>query len=245
MFELVSFKKKCKFALTLTCLSTQCKSFYLDSKSTFLRTIGLLDFADSGDLTVFGRNVTSSLTNYPENLLFMRINYIGYVLEKPMLMFNLSALENVEFPMMLWGQHTPDYRRERAQEVLQAFGIDASSPTAVSQLSKSEQQRVAIAQALANKPRLLLLDEPTKHLSHEETIDLMNYIQDYSRQGQYVTTVMVTDNPLLCCYSNRTLMMENGAIVGTRSNYVRRRLDKAKYVQHMLECGEQMECGES
>eukprot|EP00177_Eucheuma_denticulatum_P003955 GFKZ01007145.1.p1 GENE.GFKZ01007145.1~~GFKZ01007145.1.p1 ORF type:complete len:176 (-),score=15.83 GFKZ01007145.1:582-1109(-) len=163
----------------------------------------------------------------------MRVNYIGYVLQTPALLYHLNAMENVEFPMVFWNRTPQENRQRRAQELLESFGIDASSGTPVSQLSRSAQQRVAIAQALANRPRLLLLDDPTKHLSHAETIDLMDYILEYSRQGPYVTTLMVTDNPLLCCYSNRMLMMRDGQIVKEKTHCVRRRLDKEKYVQHM------------
>lgn len=194
-----------------------------------------MEYADSGELNVFGRNVATCARNFAENLLYMRVNYIGYVLESPSLLYHLTALENVEFPMVLWSRVGQASRRSRAQGLLESFGINASSTTPVSQMSKSAQQRIAIAQAFANRPRLLLLDNPTKHLSHAETIDMMNYIHEYSRQGQYVTTLMVTDNPLLCCYSNRMLMMKNGEIVGERTNFVRRRLDKAKYVVHMTE----------
>lgn len=162
----------------------------------------------------------------------MRVNLVGYVLQPPTLLCDLTALENVEFPMILAQRRRNIYRNE-AISLLKAIGLADRINVPAWQLSKSEQQRVAIAQAFANSPLVVFLDDPTNNLNYAETIQVMDFLMAKNRETPPTAIVMVCDNVLLHCYADRILHMANGCLQRSDFHYIQRKLDKAKYVAHM------------
>jgi len=126
-------------------------------KSTLLHLLGCVDAPTSGSLLFEGRDV-ATLSDRERSLL--RLRSIGFVFQRFFLLPMLSAAENVELPMSEAGVAAAA-RRSRTRELLDYVGLSARADHRPSQLSGGEMQRVAIARALANRPRLLLADEPT------------------------------------------------------------------------------------
>ena len=129
-------------------------------KSSLLHLVGAMDRPSSGEVMVAGQ----SLTALPENALAgFRLKTIGFVFQGFNLIPNLSALENVMLPMEFAGA-APNERRRRAGALLARVGLEARASHRPRELSGGEQQRTAIARALANDPPLVLADEPTGNL---------------------------------------------------------------------------------
>lgn len=162
----------------------------------------------------------------------MRVDSMGCVLQPPILLYDLTALQNIEFPMILAGRPR-NTRHNEAILLLKAVGLANRIDAPAWQLSKSEQQRVAIAQAFANSPSIVFLDEPTNNLTHAETIHIMDFLLARNRKTPATAIVMVCDNVLLHCYADRVLYMTNGSFQKSEVHHVQRKLDKAKYVAHM------------
>src|SRR5438270_2465615 len=129
-------------------------------KSTLLNLIGGLDKPTSGEIWVDGENIAKAP---PRRLVEHRKRRIGFVFQSFNLLPQRTALENVEVPLMIDGVPRAE-RRERAQKLLEKMGLGPRTGHRPSELSGGEQQRVAIARALANKPLILLADEPTGNL---------------------------------------------------------------------------------
>lgn len=160
-------------------------------KSTLLSLIGALDKPDSGDIMVDGEDVTKmsigKLTKY-------RRQKIGFVFQGYNLIPNLTAIENVMLPMEL--NHVPKKERiERATALLEEVGLKSDRHVRVpGRLSGGEQQRVSIARALANKPRLILADEPTGNLDSQTGKVIFELLHSLSRKEN--TTIIVVTHDL-------------------------------------------------
>ena len=109
---------------------------------------------------------------------------------------------------------------------------DALTGLQPSELSGGEQQRVTIARALANKPEILLLDEPTGDLDTKNTIEIMDLLLEINQQQQ-TTCVMVTHNPDIECYADRVLYVSDGKFVSQALNYTQSRLVYDEYIQYL------------
>ncbi|MDD5472644.1 MAG: ABC transporter ATP-binding protein [Candidatus Methanoperedens sp.] len=175
-------------------------------KSTFLNMVGMLDTPTSGEIHINGYDVTKISSSMRAEY---RLKHIGFVFQFFNLFMELTALENVMFPMML--SNHPFYE-ERAEELLDMVGLKARINHLPSELSGGEQQRVTIARALANKPKLLLTDEPTANLDTKTTKEIMELFLRLNKE-QRQTIIMVTHNPELGAMADRIIHFRDGVVV--------------------------------
>ncbi len=175
-------------------------------KSTLLNMIGALDRPTSGQVLVNGESLATV-----RDLDAFRARTVGFIFQLHNLIPTLTARENVEVPMM--GQSVGrGARRQRAEELLALVGLADRMGHLPNQLSGGERQRVAIARALANRPALVLADEPTGDLdsqSGEEVIALMHQLN----QDLGTTFIVVTHDSAVARQTNRILIMRDGRIV--------------------------------
>jgi putative ABC transport system ATP-binding protein len=162
-------------------------------KSTLLHLIGLLDVPSGGRLMLDGEDVSRLNDGRRTEL---RAEKIGFVFQTFNLLPALTALENVEFAMRNVRPKlrlTREERWKRAAEGLAKVGMEKRVRHPPSKLSGGERQRVAIARALANRPRLLLADEPTGNLDSASTAGILSLLHEVHAAG--TTVIMVTHNP--------------------------------------------------
>lgn len=176
-------------------------------KSTLLNLIGAIDSPTSGSVSIDGRNAGGM--NDRDATLF-RLRNIGFVFQRFYLMPTLSARENVELPMAEAGIKSAE-RAARARELLAYVGLAHREKHRPSQLSGGEQQRVAIARALANKPALLLADEPTGELDAKTGAEIIALFERLNADG--TTIVVVTHDEELASAAQRKIHMRDGVVV--------------------------------
>ena len=177
-------------------------------KSTLLHMLGCVDTPSSGTL-LFDGNDVSALGDRARSLL--RLRQIGFVFQRFFLLPMLTAAENVELPMAEAGSPA-DERRRRSLELLEYVGLAARAGHRPSQLSGGEMQRVAIARALANRPRLLLADEPTGELDATTGEQVAALLDRVNTDG--TALVIVTHDQTLAARARRVLTMKDGQIEG-------------------------------
>ena len=177
-------------------------------KTTLLNLLAGLDRPDSGAIRLAGQDITSA--SEPE-LLEVRRHTIGFVFQSFGLLPLLSAFENVEVALRIAGVGRNE-RRERAQELLRLVDLHARSDHRPYELSGGEQQRVAIARALANRPALVVADEPTGELDHANARAIFQLMQDLVRQSG-VTIVTATHDRTVLDYADRVEEMADGRIL--------------------------------
>jgi putative ABC transport system ATP-binding protein len=177
-------------------------------KSTLLNLLGVIDRPTSGELSIAGERVDrlgdARATEF-------RLRRIGFVFQRFYLMQALTARENVELPLAEAGLAGAE-RRERALELLDYVGLRKRERHRPSQLSGGEQQRVAIARALANRPALLLADEPTGELDARTGAEMIALFERLNADG--TTIVVVTHDEDLARAAKRVVHMRDGEIVG-------------------------------
>jgi ABC-type lipoprotein export system ATPase subunit len=174
-------------------------------KSTLLNVIGALDRPSSGKVLINGQDL-ACIRNKDQ----FRAKTVGFVFQLHNLLPTLNALENVEVPMM--GHQALFARRKRARELLELVGLAQRMNHLPSQLSGGQRQRVAVARALANKPVLILADEPTGNLDTAAGNDLMNLIREIN-QSQGTTFLVVTHDLNVARQTRRVIVMADGKIV--------------------------------
>ncbi len=176
-------------------------------KSTLLNLLGAVDTPDAGSLIIAGERIDrlddAAATAF-------RLRRIGFVFQRFYLMPALTAAENVELPMAE-AKIARAVRRARAQELLGYVGLSGRADHRPSQLSGGEQQRVAVARALANTPALLLADEPTGELDAATGLEMIELFRRLNRDG--TTIVVVTHDAQLADAAGRRIQMRDGAIV--------------------------------
>ena len=175
-------------------------------KSTLLHMLGCVDAPSTGTLMFDGHNV-ATLSDNDRSLL--RLRQIGFVFQRFFLLPMLTAAENVELPMSEAGVSRKD-RQARTAELLEYVGLGARAGHRPSQLSGGEMQRVAIARALANRPRLLLADEPTGELDEGTGAQIAALLDRVNGDG--TALVIVTHDAALANRARRLLMMRDGRI---------------------------------
>jgi putative ABC transport system ATP-binding protein len=176
-------------------------------KSTLLHLLGCVETPTKGALSFDGRPV-AKLGDLERSRL--RLNKIGFVFQRFFLLPMLTAWENVELPQSEAGAPKAE-RRRRTGELLEYVGLAHRAGHRPSQLSGGEMQRVAIARALANRPGLLLADEPTGELDEatgEQVADLLDRVN-----ADGTALVVVTHNPSLASRASRQLRMRSGRLV--------------------------------
>ena len=176
-------------------------------KSTLLNLVGAIDRPTGGSVSLRGRPIQSM--NDAEATRF-RLEHIGFVFQRFHLMPTLSARENVELPMAEAGA-PKEKRRERSKELLAYMGLGQRERHRPTQLSGGEQQRVAIARALANRPTLLLADEPTGELDAKTGREIIDLFGRLNQEG--TTIVVVTHDEELAAAARRVIHMRDGQIV--------------------------------
>jgi len=178
-------------------------------KTTMLNIIGTIDKPTKGEMILCGHMInhkTDDLT-----LAMLRLKKIGFVFQTFNLLSSLTALENVEMPMILAGDLTANERRTRAVSLLTKVGMGSRLDHVPAQLSGGEQQRVTIARAMANKPEILLLDEPTGDLDTANTAIVMKLLKELNKD-EGITLIMVTHDVGLKMFSDRVVWMRDGKI---------------------------------
>ena len=175
-------------------------------KSTLLHMLGCVDAPTTGTLLFDGKDV-SRLSDAERSLL--RLRHIGFVFQRFFLLPMLTAAENVELPQSEAGA-SRSVRQARTRELLEYVGLAARADHRPSQLSGGEMQRVAIARALANRPRLLLADEPTGELDEATGRQIATLLDRVNADG--TALVIVTHDATLAGRARRLLTMRDGAI---------------------------------
>jgi lipoprotein-releasing system ATP-binding protein len=174
-------------------------------KSTLLHVAGLLERPDGGDIAVDGR-ACGKMSDGERTL--VRRKDIGFVYQFHHLMPEFSALENVMIPQLLAGVGK-SAARERAVALLDLVGLGERQTHRPARLSGGEQQRVAIARALANRPLVLLADEPTGNLDHKTADDVFDMFSGFVREAN-LAALVATHNMELARRMDRTLQLEDG-----------------------------------
>ena len=175
-------------------------------KSTFMNMLGCLDKPTSGRYFLEGTDV-SRLDK--KVLAAIRNKKLGFVFQGFNLLSRTTALENVELPT-LYAKMNKQERLERAKEMLRLVGLGERLDHFPSQLSGGQQQRVAIARALANRPSILLADEPTGNLDSRTSVEIMQIFQALNDQG--LTIVLVTHEPDIAQFAKRIVVFRDGKI---------------------------------
>ena len=176
-------------------------------KSTLLHILGALDRPSTGLYALEGVDLTALKD---KELARIRRDHFGFIFQNYNLFPELTALENVEVPMIYAGVPARD-RRRRAKELLEQVGLGHRLKHRPSELSGGEQQRTAIARALANGPTLLFADEPTGNLPTHQGRQVMEALKQLNEMG--MTVLVVTHDPGIAAWSERLLVLRDGEIV--------------------------------
>ncbi len=176
-------------------------------KSTLLHIAGLLERPERGEVRIEGR-ATSSLSDRERTRL--RREHIGFVYQFHHLLGDFSALENVALPQLLAGRR-PAAARRRAAELLEALGLGARLHHRPGRLSGGEQQRVAIARALANRPRLVLADEPTGNLDPSTAKEVYALLRRSAR-AEGAAVLLATHNLELASQADGIWALQEGRL---------------------------------
>jgi lipoprotein-releasing system ATP-binding protein len=179
-------------------------------KSTLLHVIGALDRPTSGDVMIGGESINN---RSDDELAVIRNRKIGFVFQYHHLLREFSALENVMMPMRIQGIAVRQ-AEVRATELLLRVGLGERMHHQPSELSGGEQQRTAVARALAVDPSVVLADEPTGNLDHRNGERLHEVFAQLARDLE-IGMVVVTHNRSLAARADRALLLEDGRLVDT------------------------------
>ncbi|MBN9416866.1 MAG: ABC transporter ATP-binding protein [Candidatus Eremiobacteraeota bacterium] len=178
-------------------------------KSSLLNLLGCLDLPTFGQIFFDQRDVSRAPESVRERI---RLQHIGFVFQNYQLLPGLTVLENVSLPMQLAGVRRGE-RMARVQGLLTMIGLQKQADQRIGTLSGGQQQKVAVARALANLPGLLLADEPTGSLDGQSTLQVMEVIREVNR-SRSVTTILVTHDPQVAAYAQKVYRLESGTLHG-------------------------------
>ena len=175
-------------------------------KSTLLNIIGGLDGYDSGEVIMEGFNYKDADDSVMSDF---RCRHIGFVFQSYNLIPVLNVYENITFPVNISGTNIDS---KYIASIIKKLGLEGKEKSFPNQLSGGQQQRVAIARALANKPRIILADEPTGNLDTVIGNDVLNLLTSGVKEYGH-TMVMITHNPDIAKYADVIVNMEDGKII--------------------------------
>lgn len=182
-------------------------------KTTLLNILGALDRPTSGKVYIDGIDI-SKLGN--KELALVRSRKLGFVFQDFNLLSRMSVVENVELPLFIAGAD-PAFSKKRALALLGRLGIAHKADKNVNNISGGERQRVAVARALANDPKIVLADEPTGNLDTRNTEMMMGLMKQLNMEfGK--TLVIITHNPEVAAHAQRVISIRDGSIVEIRNN---------------------------
>lgn len=176
-------------------------------KSTLLHLLGALDRPTGGEILIGGRGLSKM---DQESRAAVRNQYIGFVFQFHHLLRDFTALENVAFPRRIRGD-SEEEAKGRARSLLRSVGLEERQDHLPTQLSGGEQQRVAVARALANDPLVLLADEPSGNLDASTSVELHRLLFAL-REEKGTSMVLVTHNLDLARQSDRILELRDGVL---------------------------------
>ena len=181
-------------------------------KSTLMNLLGCLDTPTSGSYILNGKDVSQM---HDDELAEIRNKEIGFVFQTFNLLPRTTALANVALPMIYAGYSKSD-RTARATEVLTQVNLADRMDHQPNQLSGGQRQRVAIARALANRPSIILADEPTGNLDSKTSIEIMKLFGDIHKDGN--TVILVTHEEEIASYAHRVIRLRDGMIESDNKN---------------------------
>ena len=177
-------------------------------KSTMLHVAGLLERPNGGEVLIAGQESSNLDDNARTSL---RRHHLGFIYQFHHLLPEFSALENVKLPQ-IEARSKRSAARIRASELLDRVGLSARLVHRPGQLSGGEQQRVAIARALANKPKILLADEPTGNLDPETASQIIDLLLGFVVEDG-LAAIIATHNPQIADRLSRTLILRDGRLI--------------------------------
>lgn len=176
-------------------------------KSTLLHQLGLLDIPTSGEIMIAGIDVIG-LSEHERTI--FRLNQLGYVFQEYAILPELTALENVYLPSMMMGKKRENYLKS-STDILDTVGLGHRLHHLPRELSGGEHQRVAVARALVNKPKILFADEPCANLDTESSMQILELFKKLNKElGQ--TIVMVSHEEWHKKYVDRVIYLKDGLI---------------------------------
>ncbi len=206
-------RNSCVQVLEDICLSVQKGEFLSitgksgSGKSSLMNIIGCLDTADSGEYYLDGTDVSEMRE---KDLARLRSRNIGFIFQSFNLIPSMNALENVSLPLMYRGVRRSE--RERiAKRALSMVGLSHRLMHRPGEMSGGQQQRTAIARAIAASPSVLLCDEPTGSLDRASGEEVLSVIRDMNKSG--VTVVMITHDPEIAAAAGRTIRISDGRLI--------------------------------
>ena len=175
-------------------------------KSTLMNMLGCLDVPTSGEYWLHGQDV-SALSD--DALSDIRNREIGFIFQGFNLIPNLTALENVELPLIYRGV-SKSVREELSVEALKKVGLEHRMDHKPSEMSGGQQQRVAIARAIAQAPPVILADEPTGNLDSNSTKEIMDILKGLHKEGK--TVILITHDNEIAAQAKRVIKIRDGKI---------------------------------
>lgn len=180
-------------------------------KSTLLHMLGCLDKPTDGDVYIDGENISKYKD---ENLAMIRRRKIGFVFQSYNLIPVLNVRENIEMPVLL-DDKKPD--REYINDLIEMLGLKDREKHLPNQLSGGQQQRVSIARALANKPSIILADEPTGNLDRKNGLEVMEILKASVKKYEQ-TLILITHEMNIANMADRVIEISDGKIVSDSKN---------------------------
>ena len=178
-------------------------------KSSLLNLIGILDRPTSGEILLEGRPTTSLNAN---SQAMLRNRTIGFVFQFHYLLPEFSAMENVLMPYLIGHRNADAGVKKRAEELFDLLGITRVKNNMANKMSGGQQQRIAIARALMNNPKVVLADEPTGNLDSENTAVIYRIFRDVNR-GSGTTFIIVTHDRRIAEQTDRIIEIKDGRVV--------------------------------